>query len=316
MPITEQRSMAIECQRARERLAGTVRTTRVLRDPNTGILLKCEAEQVTGSFKVRGALNALSTLNRPKVVVGSSGNHGIATAWAARRLGVDATVVMTHTASRHKREAIKGLGGRVVECLGGNAARGQRVNEVAEQISAVAVSSYDDPLVVAGQSTVGAEILQQAPDVHTIVVPLGGGGLLAGVALAGWASGRPVRVLGVEPVVANDTARSLAAGHRITIDPPQSICDGVLAQSPGEFTFPIIQRLVSDVIEVTDEQVVQAMRELGRLGLRAEPTGALAFAGAQLLPSTAGVLAVVTGSNIEPAQYDRLVGTEPSLARS
>lgn len=315
MPITEQRSLAAECRRAQERIAGTVRITRVVQHPATGVLLKCETEQVTGSFKARGALNALAGLNEPEVVVGSSGNHGIAVAWAARRLGVSATVVMTHTASPYKRAIINGLGARVLQNIGGNAARGRRVEQLAEQTAAVAVSSYDHPLVVAGQSTVATEILQQIPTVRTIVAPLGGGGLLAGIALAVWDSGRPIEVYGVEPVLANDTARSLAAGRRISIDPPDSICDGVLAQSPGEVTFPIIQRLVSGVLEVTDEQVLQAMRELADQGLRVEPTGALAYAGARQLPSSDGVVAVLSGANIEPAQYDRLIA-EPTASRS
>ncbi|MDQ2835882.1 MAG: threonine/serine dehydratase [Actinomycetota bacterium] len=307
MIITEPQSLVAECLRARDRIAPTIRTTEIVQEPRTGILLKCENQQVTGSFKARGGLNALSALGVDRVVVGSSGNHGIATSWAARQLGIEVTVVMTHTASAHKREIIRTLGAQVVECTGGNDARTTRVTEIAAQTGAVAVSSYDHPLVVAGQSTVGLEILDQVPNVHTIVAPVGGGGLLSGIALAVQASGRDVRVLGVEPATANDTAQSLAVGHRISIDPPRSICDGVLAQSPGEFTFPLIQRLVHSVLEVTDQQVVTAMRDLAELGMTVEPTGALAFAGARGLPRPEGVVAVISGGNIEPAQFHRLL---------
>jgi threonine dehydratase len=316
MPITEQRSMAAECRRASERIAGIIHTTRVLPDPRTGMLLKLETEQVTGSFKARGAFNALSGLNAPDVVVGSSGNHGIAVAWAAQQLDVSASVVMTNTASRYKREMIRRLGARVLINIGGNAARGKRVEQIAENTAAVAVSSYDHPLVIAGQSTVGAELLEQVPDLRAVVAPLGGGGLLAGIALSVQASGRPIEVYGVEPVTANDTAQSLAAGRRISIDPPQSVCDGVLAQSPGEFTFSIIQQLATGVLQVTDEEVVQAMRDLAGLGLRTEPTGALAYAGARRLPRQAGVAVVLSGSNIEPAQYRRLIAAESIDSRS
>lgn len=282
----------------------------MVREPRTKILLKCENRQVTGSFKARGGLSALSALGANRVVVGSSGNHGIATSWAGQRLGIQVTVVMTPAATAYKRELISKLGAEIAECDGGTDARTQRVDEIAARTGAVAVSPFDHPLVVAGQSTVGFEILDQVPDVHTIVAPVGGGGLISGIALAVQASGRQVRVLGVEPVTANDTARSLAAGHRIGIDPPSSICDGVLTQCPGEFTFPLIQRLVDGVLEVTDQQVIAAMRDLAELGMMVEPTGALAFAGARGLPRPEGVVAVISGGNIEPGQFDRLLASE------
>ncbi|MDQ2835878.1 MAG: threonine/serine dehydratase [Actinomycetota bacterium] len=280
----------------------------MVREPRTGILLKCENRQVTGSFKARGGLNALSALGVDRVVVGSSGNHGIATSWAGQQLGIQVTVVMSRGASAHKRGIISKFGADLIESDGGGTnARNQLVTEIAAQTGAVAVSPFDHPLVVAGQSTVGFEILEQVPDVHTIVAPVGGGGLISGIALAVQASGRNVRILGVEPVTANDTAQSLAAGHRISIDPPHSICDGVLTQSPGEFTFPLIQQLVDGMLEVTDQQVIAAMRDLAELGMTVEPTGALAFAGARGLPRSEGIVAVISGGNIEPAQFDRLL---------
>ncbi len=304
-------AFATECRAARERIADTVRTTPIRADRPTGIGLKCEHLQLTGSFKLRGAYSALSALGAKEVVVGSSGNHGIAVAWAARRLGIAATVVMTEGASRHKQTVIHGLGADVVRCPGGNDARGRRVGELAESTGAVAVSSFDHPLVVSGQSSVGFEILEQSPRVGTIVAPVGGGGLLSGIAVAVAASGRPVRVVGVEPAGADDTARSLALGRRVTIEPPESVCDGVLAQTPGEFTFPLIQRLVDEVIVVDDAAVLAAMRDLARQGMRVEPTGALALAGARRLPSSAGVVAVVSGGNVAPTEFRRLVGAGP-----
>jgi len=308
-----QLAFAEHCCAALCRIRTSVRQTPVRSEPATGIGLKCENLQVTGSFKVRGALNALAALTPAEVVVGSSGNHGIATAWAARRLGITATVVMTTTASPFKQNIIRELGARVITCDGGNNARGRRVAEIAATTGALAVSSHDHPLVVAGQASVGFEILAARPDVRTIVVPAGGGGLLAGVASAVELSGKPVRVIGVEPAAANDLARSLAAGRRITIEPPVSICDGVLAQTPGEFVFPLIERLVDDVLEVEDDEVRSAMRDLAALGLTVEPTGALAFAGARRLAPAEGVVAVVSGGNIEPAVFERLLRETPAF---
>ncbi|MFE0019382.1 pyridoxal-phosphate dependent enzyme [Amycolatopsis sp. NPDC059021] len=310
------RPFAVQCLAARDRISPMIRCTPVLTAPAAKIHLKCENEQTTGSFKARGALNALTALAPDAVVVGSSGNHGIATAWAASRLGIGATVVMTEAASAFKQDRIRRLGARVVTCPGGNNARGDRVTEIAAATGAVAVSSYDHPLVVAGQASVGFEILEQVAGATTIVVPVGGGGLLAGVATAVEISGRPVRVIGAEPRAANDTALSLAAGRRVMIDPPVSICDGVLAQSPGEFTFPLIQRLVDDVVEVGEDDVRAAMRELALLGMTVEPTGALAFAAARALPRTGGTVAVVSGGNVEPAEFRQLTGAVPHPARS
>ncbi|MER6631806.1 pyridoxal-phosphate dependent enzyme [Streptomyces sp. NPDC000987] len=303
---------AAACRAAPWRLAGTARVTPVTVDTRSGVRLKCENLQLTGSFKLRGAFNALSGLGATDVVVGSSGNHGIAVAWAARRLGVTATVVMTRTSSSHKREAVRALGARVVLCDGGNEARGARVGEIAEETGAMVVSSFDHPLVVAGQASVGFEILDQVPDATTVVVPVGGGGLLAGVATAVALSGRPVRVLGVEPAGADDTARSLALGQRVSIAPPTTICDGVHAQTPGEFTFPLLQRFVEGIVVVDDAAVLHALRDLGAQGMTVEPTGALALAGARTLPSAGGVVAVVSGGNIRPEELRRLTGVTPA----
>ncbi len=303
---------AAVCRAARRRVATTARTTPISVDARTGIRLKCENLQLTGSFKLRGAYSALSALGAAEVVVGSSGNHGIAIAWAARRLGVRATVVMTRTSSRHKQEIIQGFDARVVLCAGGNEARGARVRQIAEESGAVPISSYDHPLVVAGQASVGFEILEQVPDAATLVVPVGGGGLLAGVAAAVAISRRPVRVIGVEPAGADDTARSLALGRRIAIDPPTTVCDGVHAQTPGEFTFPLVQRLVHDILVVDDDAVLHAMRDLAGQGMTVEPTGALALAGARTLRSAENVVAIVSGGNISPEEFCRLHGSRPA----
>lgn len=292
---------------AAERIAPYVHRTPVVRRPGTDIVLKCEQQQVTGSFKVRGVMSALTLLQATHVALGSSGNHGIAGAWAGRRLGVQATVVMTEAASSYKRGLIRRHGGSILTVPGGNDDRDRAVLAFASDTGAVPLSSHDHPLIMAGQSSVGLEILQQVPDVGTIFVPVGGGGLLAGVCVAVRSSRRRVRVVGVEPVTANDTSRSIAAGARISIPPPVSVCDGALAQSPGEMTFPVIARLVDDIVEVTDRQVVSAVQDLAHAGMRVEPTGALAYAGARANPSQGVVVAVLSGGNISSADYRRLV---------
>jgi threonine dehydratase len=298
-------AFAAHCRAARERVTGITCVTPLRRDPLTRLLLKCENLQLTGSFKIRGVTNTLAVLRPPVAIAGSSGNHGIALAWAARQFGVPATVVMADGASVYKRQLAERWGATVVTSPGGHVARASRVDELARAAGTTAVYS-DAPLAVAGQASVGAEILEQSGDVRAIVVPVGAGGLIAGIAASVGASGRRVRVIGVEPMAANDTALSIAAGHRVSIAPPQSICDGVLAQSPGEFTFPIIQRLVDEILEVSEDEVVAAMRSLAACGMAVEPTGALAYAGARRLGRLRDVVAVVSGGNIAPAESRRL----------
>ncbi|HEX7094739.1 MAG TPA: pyridoxal-phosphate dependent enzyme, partial [Acidimicrobiales bacterium] len=298
---------------ANERIAGRVRVTPVMPLRGTNLLIKCEHLQLTGSFKLRGATNALLAGPPLPVVTGSSGNHGKALVWAARAAGLpQPTVVMTSDSSREKQAVVRVLGGRVVISGPGTEMRAELAHRIARDEQRTYISSYDDPLVIAGQGTVGLELAQQCPDATTVVVPLGGGGLLAGVALAlrRWAP--RVRIIGVEPRDADDTIRSLAGGRRVTIDVPTTICDGARAQSPGELTFPIVRALVDEVVAVSDDDVRDAMRLLAADGHRVEPTGALAVAGARALGG--GVVAIVSGGNISIASFAELVRTDAAGA--
>ncbi|MFJ7209329.1 threonine/serine dehydratase [Streptomyces sp. NPDC098789] len=302
-----------------ERLAGHVRRTPLL--PGLGaagrprsecaLLLKAEHLQHSGSFKVRGAANAVLALGADRIVTGSSGNHGIALARLAAPLGVEVTVVMAAGASPAKAALIRALGGRIVSVPGGVAERDQRALELAREGGAVFVPSSDHELVIAGQGTVGAEILAEVPDVETVYVPTGGGGLLAGVCLA--AHGHRVRVVGVEPAATPRYARSLAAGRPVRLAPSETVADGLRAQQPGAVTFPVIRDRVDDLVAVSDAEILAAAVFLRRRGVEAEPSGAVALAGALRAGRGAGrAVAIVSGGNTTAA-LTAAAATEPYL---
>ena len=293
---------------AAERLEGRVRCTPVVALEDSGLLAKCESLQRTGSFKIRGATNAVMGLRPSGVVTASSGNHGRGLAAAAREAGIPCVVVMPEGSSAFKRAAVERLGAEVVACPPDEASRTRVAEAVAADRGLTFVPAYNHPLVIAGQGTVGLELAEQASTAAAIVVPLGGGGLLAGIATAIRAllPGH-VRLIGVEPEDGDDTVRSLAAGARVAVPPPQTICDGARVNMPGELTFPIIQAFVDEVINVTDAAVIEAMRVLAASGLVVEPTGALGVAGALQL-GLDGAVCVLTGRNVAPAEHARLVG--------
>jgi threonine dehydratase len=301
---------------ARQRLRGIVRPTRVVQ-VGPSLFVKCETEQVTGSFKARGAFNALLSLNPAHVVVGSSGNHGLAVARAGRLVRTRAHVVMTEDVRASKRRAVERAGAEVVICGRGSKVRARVAADLAAELGALVLSSYDHPLVIAGQGTVGSEIVEQLPTARVVFVPVGGGGLAAGTAVAVKTACPQTLVVGVEPDVADDTLRSLRNGIRSEIDPPTTVCDGVCAQTPGELTFPIMQSYLDGVISVPESDIGPAMRMLADHGIRAEPTGALALAGALRCAFPGGpALAVASGSNIDADDFARLTGVASNGARS
>lgn len=304
---------------ARARLAGIARLTPVLpmsSDPRWQHLrLKCENLQVAGAFKVRGAYNLMAQLTPETrsrgVVTYSSGNHGQAVAWAARRLGVPAVVVMPTTASSVKVEGARMLGAEV-QFAGTTSIDRKLAAEVIErQRGLTMVPPFDDPRIVAGQGTVGLEILEQAPDVTTIYVPAGGGGLASGVAAAVKAARPGVKVIGVEPAGAPKMTRSLEAGQPVTIDLIGSIADGLLAVRPGDVTFAHVKSLVDDIVIVGDDEIADAVRAIAREAkLVAEPSGAATVAAARRLapPETSGThVAVLSGGNISLDLFARVL---------
>jgi len=304
---------------AAERLKGVAHRTPVLRsstlDERTGarVFLKAEGFQRTGSFKFRGAHNRISSLptGTAGVATFSSGNHAQAVALAARLAGLPAVVVMPEDAPPEKLEATRGYGAEVIvydRYRGDREALGRRV---AEERGLVLVPPYDDPLVMAGQGTAGLELVEDAGGLDLLVVPVSGGGLIAGCATAATALSPGVRVIGVEPQGGDDTRRSLQAGERVRIEVPRTIADGLQVSIPGELTFEVNRRLVDEVVTVTDQEIVRTMALLfGRLKVVVEPSGAAGLAAllAGRIPGRGHRVGVIlSGGNVSPARFAELV---------
>lgn len=305
---------------AADRIAGAVRRTPVvpsgLGRQDAPLYLKCENLQLGGSFKLRGAASAISLLTAEErargVITHSSGNHAQAVARAAREAGIRATVVMPRSAPEVKRRATEELGADIV--LVDASERASTVERLAAASGAVFVSPFDDAWVIAGQGTVGLEIAQDLPDVATVLVPVSGGGLVSGVAVA-LKSHRPdVRVVAVEPELAGDLAESWERGERVTWEAArtgQTIADGLRVQSVGELPWRHIRTYVDDVVTVTEEQIKDAVRRvLLHSKLLCEPSGAVAVAGYLASPAAAGqgpAVAVLSGGNVEPTMLRALL---------
>jgi threonine dehydratase len=300
------------------RLRGRVHRTPILQSrllselAGCELLLKGEHLQRGGSFKIRGALNFLLTLpgaeGLRRVVTASSGNHGQAVALAARDLGIAAIVVVPEDIAAVKREAIAAYGARVEVAGLSSADRLARAQEIAAQ-GPIFVPPYDHPRIIEGQATVGAELAEEAPELDCVAVPVGGGGLISGVALALRALRPRVRIIGVETEAANDAQRSFRAGARTRISLPDTIADGIRNLEVGELNWEVIRTAVDDMITVSETEVVEAMALLlTRAKIVAEPTGAVAPA-AVLAGRVKGerVAAIVSGGNVDPPLLGRLL---------
>lgn len=244
---------------------------------------KAEHLQRSGSFKIRGALNRLLQLTDDErgrgVVAFSSGNHAQGIALAARIVGIDATIVMPSDAPSVKKDATRAYGARIVEYDRYRDDREEVAAEVAARRGSVVVPPFNDDSVIAGQGTVGLEIAADLPGIDIALVPVGGGGLISGVAIALKARCPGVRVIGVEPSCADDARQSLAAGRIITIEQPMTIADGVATQAVGTRTFPIIRELVDEIVTVDEAEIMAALRfVMTRMKQVLEPTGALTTA--------------------------------------
>ena len=325
-----------EIRRARERIAPHVRTTPVL-ETGVGPAVKAECLQLTGSFKSRGAFNAaLCLLDRaaaagvsvPGLAAVSSGNHAQAVARVGRDLGMAVSVVMPEDSAPHKLAATRALGATVV-CDGVTVAnREERLAELAAATGYAVVHPFDDWDVIHGQGTAALELLEDRPDVATVVVPVGGGGLISGTALAlAGLRGREVRVVGAEPEQADDAARSLRTRTHVHRAPGTTLADGARPPAIGRRSFEVIVEhgLVDDIVTVSDEALVDAMRTLWETSrLVVEPTGALAFAAAVAGAGSPGApagrparggstrsrtrtVAIVSGANIDPRKWAEVV---------
>ncbi len=278
--------------------------------------LKCEQLQPIGAFKIRGAYTALARIAREGrakgVVCSSSGNHGQAIAYAARQFGLRAVVVMPESTPRVKVDGVRRYGGEVVFA---GAVRSSEQAERAEQIrreeGLELVPPYDHPDVVTGQATVGLEILEQRPDVATILSPVSGGGLLAGISVAVLAMRPSVQLVGVEPEGAAKLSAALAAGQPTALARRVSMADGLLTPSIGSFTWPILRRVVREAVQVSETAIGDAVRFLHEeAGLRVEPSGAVttaALLSGRFRP-TGPTVAVASGGNVDPELFQRLAG--------
>ena len=279
--------------------------------------LKAECFQRGGAFKFRGAYNKISSLSedalRRGVFAYSSGNHAQAVAIAARLLGTTATILMPEDAPQAKVDATRGYGAEIVRYDRWTERREELGARLAEERGLELVRPYDDPLVMAGQGTTALELLAEAPDLDLLVVPVGGGGLIAGCATAAKALRPAIRVVGVEPEAGDDTRRSLAAGERVRIEVPRTIADGLQADTPGELTFEVNRGRVDEVVTVSDAEILDAMAFLfDRTKLVTEPSGAVGVAAllAGRVGDTRGgrVGVVVSGGNVGVARFAELLG--------
>ena len=302
-----------DVQAAAQRLAGVAQRTPVLTSRTLGddIFLKAECFQRSGAFKFRGAYNKLATLPEGRDVIAySSGNHAQAVALAALLQGRRATIVMPEDAPAAKLEATRGYGGEVVTYDRWTESREEIGARLAEERDLELVKPYDDPLIMAGQGTAALELLEDVPELDVLVVPVSGGGLIAGCATVVKAVRPGARVIGVEPAAGDDHARSRAAGERVRVEIPRTIADGLGAPEPGELTWQVNSRLVDDFVAVSDEEMVEAMAFLfDRLKVAVEPSGAVGVAALLhgRIPDDGRVGIVLSGGNVGAARFADLV---------
>ena len=297
---------------ARERIGPWVHRTPLLTNRTLSeiagveVRLKCENLQRAGAFKIRGAMNALLGIDpeaRPRGVVAfSSGNHAQGVALAAKLLGMPATIVMPENSVQAKVDATLGYGARVVQAGVTSATRDSVARAIAEETGATVIPPFDHPRIIAGAGTVGLEIVEEWPEVKSILVPLGGGGLLAGVSLAATSVLPDVDVYGVEPEAGSDGQQSFRRGEIVEIAPPSTIADGARTLAVGRANFAIIRERVRDIATIDDERLLHWTRfAINRTKLLIEPTGALGLAAlleGRLRPR-GPVAVVVSGGNAD-----------------
>jgi len=302
-----------DVQSAARVLAGVANRTPVLTSRTinrlTGyqVYFKCENLQRIGAFKFRGAYNALSRLSEAEkaqgVITHSSGNHAQGIALAAKLLGIAATIVMPTDAPQAKLDATRGYGAEVVLYDRQQQERSEVSGRLAREQNLVFVPPYDHPHIMAGQGTAGLELLQDVLDLDVLVTPVGGGGLLSGCATAARALKPDIRIFGVETELSNDWQQSFARNERVKIAPPATIADGMRTQQPGALTWPVVRRLVNDILLVSEAQVIDTLKFLlFRMKILAEPTGAVAPAAVlqkMVGPPGSRVGVVVSGGNMD-----------------
>jgi len=301
-----------DIREAAERIAGVARRTPVWSSPaldeaaGAELHFKCEPMQLTGAFKVRGALNAVLSMSdaqaKKGVATHSSGNHGAALAFAARERGIPCTVVMPDNSVKSKVANVRRYGAEVVFCEPSQASREDTVADVVERTGAEVIPPYDDARIIAGQGTCALELLEQVPELDVLVVPVGGGGLITGTAIAARSLAPGIGIRGAEPAGSDDAARSLSAGRRITDITPDTVCDGLRAII-SELTFRGIRDNVDGIITVEDDATIDAMRLAWlELKLTIEPSSAVVLAAVLAEPDAfrdRSVGVILSGGNVD-----------------
>jgi len=312
-----------EIRCAQARLKGITVHTRLIEfshpeSDSRRLFLKPENQQPIGAFKLRGAYNKIASLSdddrKRGVITYSSGNHAQGVAYAARALRVKAVIVMPRNAPAIKREATAALGAEIVLVGPGSAERQLKAEELAAQRGYVIVPPFNDEQIIAGQGTIGLEILEDLPEVDTVLAPVGGGGMISGVATALKLSKPEIKVIGVEPELAADAQASLRAGKIVQFPADEvvrTIADGLRTQIIGPINFEHIRRYVDDIIAVTEDEIREAVRLLAANSQTvAEPSGAVAVAGflfrRDQLPATKLNVAIISGGNIDPQMLEEL----------
>jgi threonine dehydratase len=301
------------------RATDTPRPTTIVEAPRLAahlgldVFFATETFQRTGSFKFRAAFNVAANVAHPHVITASSGNFGQAMAYACKLFGKRCTIVMPANSARVKVDAVLAYGGRVDLVDTTKVKRAVRVAQLAaEHPDAYIASAYDDPFVIAGNSSLGDEVaaLDLPPDV--VVAPVGGGGLTAGLVQAAKRAGQPMAVVGAEPLMANDAARSLRAGHIVVNEAePQTIADGTRTLSVGQHNWAILKDGIERIVEVPEDAIREGVRLLFSLAnLKSEPTGALGVGAMLTSPEVfrdRRVCCVITGGNVDPAVYSSII---------
>jgi len=312
-----------DIRQARERIASTARRTPLERsrwlsaEHGRDVFLKLECFQLTGSFKIRGAMAKLSALTKDErsrgVLTVSAGNHGLAVAHCSEVLRLAATIVVPETASQAKVASIRRYPVSLIE-RGATYDDAERAARGMERESGLTfVSPYNDREVIAGQGTIGLEILEDSPDINVLVVPVGGGGLLAGVAIAAKAVNPRIKVYGAEPLTSPTMTAAIEAGHTIEIEEQATIADGCAGNiEPGSMTFPIIQRLVDGIILVSEDSIRTAMARIAREDhLMIEGSAAVSIAAlSDAHVKGNSVAAIVSGRNISLALFTEVIGAK------
>src|SRR5437899_11605603 len=318
-----------EIKEAQARLRGIAVRTEVLQSDlpqdgsanlNRKLYFKLENLQPIGSFKLRGAYNKIASLSDEErhrgVISYSSGNHAQGVAYAARALGVKAVIVMPSNAPAVKREATAALGAEIVQVGPASSERQAKAEQLAAERGYVIVPPYNDEKIIAGQGTMGLEILEDLPDAETVLVPVGGGGMISGIATAIKLSKPSTKIIGVEPELAADAQASLRAGKIIQFSAEQvtrTMADGLRTQSIGAINFEHIRKYVDDIVTVTEDEIRESVRRLALdPNTIAEPSGAVAVAAflfhRDQLPRTKLNAAVISGGNIEPKLLQKITG--------